>query len=216
MKKFVIYTARFGEPGRFNFPEVSIKRVDRICYTDLRVLPGCGTSIPVRKGKFKLNDFYDMRKIKANQKNSIMQQRFMKIIIPEEIFNNYEYSAYVDCKRPIRIDFEDCVRQLKDGSDFLTRKHPARDCVYDEARFCINKDGTKGSVCDIEKQVDHYKKRGYPEHNGLYLTSWVFRRHTEKVKWLSEFWWDQLVRFSHRDQISLPYVAWKHNMDIRT
>ncbi len=147
-----------------------------------------------------------------------MQQRFMKIVIPDEIFDNYEYSAYVDCKRPIKIDFDECVKKLGDA-DFLTRKHPKRDCIYDEAKFCIDKKGKKGNIRDIEKQIHDYRIAGYPEHNGLYFTHWLFRRHTARVKWFCEHWWKQLERYSHRDQISLPYILWmleNKNMEIKT
>ncbi len=217
MKKFVIYTAIFGKPGRFEFPEISIKGVDKICYTNLDIEDDL--VIPVRNSRFVRNRFYEIRRIKPNQPSSVMQQRFMKIVIPDEIYDNYEYSAYVDCKRPAGIDFEDCVNQLKDESDFLTRKHPKRDCVYDEARFCIGKKGIKGKISDLEKQIEHYKEEKYPEHNGLYYTNWIFRRHTTRIQWFSDLWWNQLVEFSHRDQISLPYVLWKHakhNMKIST
>ncbi len=216
MRKFVIYTAIFGEGGRFNFPEVSIKRVDKLCFTDFKVENGCHQMLPVRKGRYKKNDFYDVRRIRVDQTASVMRQRFTKIIIPDEIFDNYEYSAYVDCKRPIGIDFERYTELLniEPRSDFLTRKHPKRDCVYSEAIKCIEK--KKGNKHDIENQVNFYKGEGYPEHNGLYFTNWLFRRHTQRLKWFSALWWNQLVKYSHRDQISLPYVAWKNGMEIDT
>lgn len=219
MSKFVIYTAIFGSPGRFNIPEVSIRKVDKICYTDLDVKEGCDQMIPVRKGRMLKNDFYDIKIIARDEDmTSVMQQRFMKIIIPDEIFDNYEYSAYVDCKRPIRIDFEHCEKLLnmEPRSDFLTRKHPKRDCIYKEAEFCISKKGKKGNVRDIEKQIDFYRSERYPKHNGLYFTHWLFRRHTSELKKFSNLWWEQLIEFSHRDQISLPYIARKCGVGITT
>ncbi len=99
-----------------------------------------------------------------------------------------------------------------DKSDFLTREHQYRDCIYVEGSKCI--DNNKGNPHDIEKQLNRYRQDNYPEHNGLYYTAWLFRRHTEKLKFFSELWWGQLKRFSHRDQVSLPYVAWKHNFRI--
>lgn len=222
MKKFVIYTVIFGEPGRFNIPEISLppeislSEVDRICYTDFNIEGGCHQVIPVRNDKYIKNDFYDMRITSRNRMSAVMQQRHTKIIIPDEIFNNYEYSAYVDCKRPLGVDFERSVNLLKPGSSFLTRKHPKRDCVYDEAEFCIEKKGVKGNVNDIKRQMKYYQRIGYPAHDGLYYTAILFRRHTERLKVYSRLWWEQLVRFSHRDQISLPFIRWKHGLDIST
>ena len=90
MKKFVLYTAIFGREGRFNIPNISILDVDRFCFTDLNVK----------------SRFYQIKEMNLNQLLPVMRQRWIKICIPHEIFNNYEYSVYVDCKRPYSIDFD--------------------------------------------------------------------------------------------------------------
>lgn len=162
------------------------------------------------------NDFYDMKIMNLGDMTPVMRQRFIKICIPDEIFDNYEFSAYVDCKRPIEINFRWCEKLLnaRPRSHFLTREHPKRDCLYAEGRKCI--EVKKGNKADIRKQKNFYKSEGYPAGNGLYYTSWLFRRHTKKMKEFSKLWWEQLNLYSHRDQISLPYVAWKHGMRIIT
>ena len=210
MKKFVLYTARFGSPGRFNFPEISIPGVDKICFTDLDIEDDL--VIPIRNGGYIKNGFYKIVKMKLDYRSSVMNQRRVKICIPDEIFDNYEYSVYVDCKRPAQVDFEKALSCLEQGSDFLTRKHPKRECAYDEGKVCVEK--KKDSEETIMRQLRFYQKAGFPYYNGLYWTVKLFRRHTRKLKFFSELWWGQLLRFSHRDQISLPYVAWKHNMKI--
>lgn len=213
-KKFVLYTAIFGAPGRFNFAEISNMRVDRFCYTDFSMMKACPQIIPVRKNRHIKNDFYTIKIMKLDHMIAVMRQRSVKILIPDEIFENYEYSAYVDCKRPIEIDFEKCEELLNEDidSDFLTRIHNKRDCVYEEAKKCINV--KKGKRSDIIKQMKFYKKEQYPIHNGLYNTMWLFRRHTKRLRHFMNLWWSELIRFSHRDQISLPYIAWKHGMKI--
>jgi len=196
MKKFVLYTAIFGRPGRFNIPKVSVPDVDRFCYTDM--------DIEIL--------FYRLKKMKLNHLISIRRQRFVKICIPDDIFNNYEYSVYIDCKRPISINFDYLLSRLKPGSDFLTRPHRRRSCIYDEGEFCIRK--KKDSKAVISKQLNFYRSENYPVHNGLHASGLLLRRHTEKVKEFSRLWWEQIERYSHRDQISLPYVVWKYGMKI--
>ena len=199
MKKFVLYTAIFGKMGRgVHVPEISIPDVDRFCFTDLDIE----------------SDFYQIKKMKLNHLSpiSIRQQRFMKICIPDEIFDNYEYSVYVDCKRASIIDFEWLLSFMEPESDFVTRQHKTRDCVYDEGRICIEKG--KDDKATILKQLDFYKDENYPVHNGLHYSYILLRRHIEKLKEFSRLWWGQLEKYSHRDQISLPYMAWKHGMKI--
>lgn len=214
MKKFILYTARFGTPGRFNIPKISIPNVDRVCFTDLDVENGCHQIFPLRKGKEFRNDFYDVVKMNLNHVSSmpIRRQRFVKICIPDEIFNNYEYSVYLDVKRPIGIDFEWILSYMKRKSDFLIRIHPERDCAYDEGNWLIRKG--KFDTEAIQKQLTFYRTEGFPLHAGLYHTNPLLRRHTPSMKEFSNLWWEQIKKYSYRDQVSLPYVAWKHDMRI--
>jgi len=198
MKKFVLYTAVFGKLGKSRIPQLSTPDVDRFCYTDLDIK----------------DDFYQIRKMNLDYLEPVRRQRLIKICIPDEIFDNYEYSFYVDRKHPIKVDFDYFLSLLEPQSDFATRSHryKRRVCIYEEGRLCI--EGGKDSETNILKQLEFYKKEGYPIDNGLYATFVLFRRHTEKLKGFSRLWWEQLEKYSHRDQISLPYVAWKHNMKI--
>jgi len=153
-KKFVLYTAIFGQPRRFVFPEISDMSVDRFCYTDFDIPEGCGQEIPVRKGRVVQNDFYEVRKTHVDDMMAIEKNRFIKICIPDEIFDNYQYSVYVDCKRPKRIDFEAFLSEMKPGSFFMTGKHRVRNCVYYENEY-------------ITKQISHGKVHGRLfEHKG--------------------------------------------------
>jgi len=197
MKKFVLYTALFGKMGRgVHTPKISISDVDRFCFTDLDIE----------------NDFYQIEKMSLDPLVAVRRQRFVKICIPDEIFDNYEYSVYVDCKRNSVIDFEWLLSFMEPGSDFVTRQHKTRDCVYEEGRACIEK--RKDNETIILKQLDFYRRENYPTHNGLHYSYILLRRHTERLKVFSCLWWDQVRRYSYRDQISLPYVAWKHDMRI--
>lgn len=201
MKKYVLYTAVFGIFGKGRTHDVSTPNVDKICYTDLK--------------NFTWRD-YQVRKINLSHISplSVRQQRYAKICIPDEIFNNYEYSIYVDLKHPIDVDFDRYASCLEPECDFATRSHryKRRICVYEEGRVCAN--GGKGDRKQIAKQLDFYRSENYPTNNGLYATFIVFRRHTPRLKEFSKLWWEQIEKFSHRDQISLPYVAWKCGMEI--
>lgn len=213
MKKFVMYTARYGTPGRLRTHECSTPDIDKIYFTDLDIKEDCHQTIPVGNGRIVKNDFYHVKRLNLDYISvPIKRQRFVKICVPDELFNNYEYSIYVDAKRPISVDFNFWLNLLESESDFLTRLHPGRDCAYDEAIWLIRK-GWYDSVA-ISKQTEFYKKEKFPTHNGLYCSAHIFRRHTKKLKEFSKLWWEQIERYSYRDQVSLPYVAWKYGMKI--
>lgn len=198
MKKFVLYTAVFGKLGNSRTPELTDSDIDRFCYTDLDIN----------------SNFYQIRKMNLGHLTPVKRQRFIKICIPDELFDNYEYSFYVDRKHPIKVNFDYFLSLLKPQSDFATREHryKRRICVYEEGRVCI--EGGKGNEAEISKQLKFYRSEGYPVDNGLYATFILFRRHTKKLKEFSRLWWEQVEKYSHRDQVSLPYVAWKHGMKI--
>ncbi len=212
MKKFVLYTAIFGNPSRFNIPEISIPDVDKFCFTDLEIQTGDYQAQLVSRNRDIKTDFYQVKHKSYNHLAAVMRQRFAKICVPDEIFNNYEYSVYADCKRPFSVDFDYLLSCLEPGSDIVLRRHGKRDCIYTEGSFCIKKFGELKT--SILRQLDFYSIENYPRNNGLYRTGLLFRRHTKELKEFSKFWWGQLKKYSNRDQISFPYVAWKHDMKI--
>lgn len=198
MKKFILYAAVFGKKSFFRKPELADPDMDRILYTDLDV--------------FEPHVFYQVKKMSLNHLAPIRRNRWVKICIPDEIFYNYEYSLYMDYKHPTAIDFDNMLDCLKPGSDILITKHPRRDCVYEEGKICIElkKDNEK----DILRALNFYRSENYPAHNGLYANWWLFRRHTKEMREFSKLWWEQVEKYSCRDQISLPYVAWEHGIKI--
>ncbi len=216
-KKFVIYTAHFGRAGRYRRHEKSLPNVDMIYFTDVEnVEAGCNKIIPVGKGRTVKNDIYEIRKMNLDfiKDSPIKRQRFVKICIPDEIFDNYEYSVYLDIKRPHFIDLDYTLSCLEEGTDILLARHRERDCAYKEAEFLLRK-GFYDSEA-IKRQVAFYRWERFPEHAGLWRSGLIFRRHTTQLKAFSRLWWEQVERFSYRDQISLPYTIWKYDMPFST
>jgi len=69
------------------------------------------------------------------------------------------------------------------------------------------KDGTD----ILAKQIAHYRNEGFPEAAGVFETAEIIRRqYATDVEMLNSLWWQQLDKFSIRDQVALPYVFWKH------
>jgi len=92
----------------------------------------------------------------------------------------------------------------------MVKKVPiARDCIYEEAKACLILGLVK--LKDVKKQMEKYKREGFPAHFGLSENNIILRRHNgERVIKLMEDWWKELNLYTHRDQLSLAYVLWKN------
>jgi hypothetical protein len=86
-------------------------------------------------------------------------------------------------------------------------RHFARDCVYTEAETILALDLDHADR--VQAQMSHYRSCGFPARSGLYETAGLVRRNCPESNELSLRWWEQLCRFSSRDQLSLPFVVWK-------
>ena len=127
----------------------------------------------------------------------------------DEYVGDYDLSIAIGGQMHIQCDLDElCAEYFRPESDMMMLKHPWRDCIYREAAAC--KDAGKDDAGRIEAHMKRYREAGYPEHNGLYATGIVGRRHDrENVKAMCRLWFEELRRGSMRDQLSLNYALWR-------
>ena len=68
----------------------------------------------------------------------------------------------------------------------------------------------------VIEQVEEYKKRGYPAHNGLWACGLLIRRNNDKIKKFNKLWWEHNKKYTYQDQLSFPVCAREVGLDIRT
>jgi len=194
----VVYTAIFNDYDVLMEPEVKSQNVDYICFTDSKstvkgiwetiMINECGLSPKLMSGKIKT--------------------------LPHRFFPDYDYSVWVDGNVQIQYDVCELVNKYLSGADLAVPCHPRRNCIYDEAEVCIDK-----NIVDPDKvrtQMDRYRTEGFPEHFGLSETRLLFRNHNEKqIIRMMETWWEEYQHGGERDQLSFEYAAWKHNMNYK-
>jgi hypothetical protein len=101
---------------------------------------------------------------------------------------------------------------MRPDTDIALFVHPERDCIYDEALFDT---AQRKDVKDvIERQLEDYRKGGYPKHGGLFACGIMLRRQTPKVAAFNNAWWSEICTYSARDQWSFAYVARKMGMKL--
>lgn len=91
---------------------------------------------------------------------------------------------------------------------FYTRIHPSWNCIYEEARHVLMMKKDRPEI--VLPLMQRYKDEGFPERYGLAETCVVMRRHNDPAcVAFDNMWGEELLRNSHRDQLSFNYVCWK-------
>lgn len=149
------------------------------------------------------SNLWEVRPVYDRFTSDRRNSRIHKILIHEYV--NTRYSIWIDANIALLITPEEIVdRYLKDH-DIAIYKHPARDCLYEEAVICATRHLDNPET--IIQQVKTYEDAGYGKHKGLVECSFIARRHTDKVREFNEAWWAEYCRHSVRDQISCMYAV---------
>ncbi|PPD70022.1 hypothetical protein GOBAR_DD33101 [Gossypium barbadense] len=136
-------------------------------------------------------------------------------MLPHRLFPHAKYSIWVDSKSQFRRDPLGVIEALllRTNSVLAISEHGARSSVYDEAKAVVRKH--KATPEEVEVQITQYRKDGLPadkRFNGrkaLNEASVIVREHTNLTNMLMCLWFNEVVRFTSRDQLSFPYVLWR-------
>ncbi|HEX8167600.1 MAG TPA: glycosyltransferase domain-containing protein [Beijerinckiaceae bacterium] len=191
------YTFIIGNYDVLKPPAVVTKGWDYICFTDQGDIQPDGWQVRVAERRIEDAGLDDKR---FAMKHMILFHEFLK---------GYDLSVSVGGQIQIACDLNEFARQnFAPDSDMLISRHPHRDCVYEEAAAC--KVLGKDDPVVIDRQMQRYREAAYPAHNGLYETGVIARRHDrENLKRMCSNWYQELLRGSARDQLSLNYAIWK-------
>lgn len=182
--KLAVYTALFGDYDDLIEPKEKFEGCDFICFTDQEQLKS------------------DIWEIKVIKECDLPPN-------PHLFLGEYEWSLYVDANIAILKNPLELANKYLTKHDLALPKHFARDCIYEEAKECVILGKTKYE--ETKKQMDGYRKDGFPENFGLGENNILLRRHNgEKVIKLMTDWWNELKTQTKRDQLSLGYVIWKN------
>lgn len=185
--EMILYTAIFG-----GYDVLRPTPYPSVCLTDGSVTPAQGWTVRVVLVPKGLDP----------QKAS----RYCKLF-PWRFFPKAKRSVYFDGSIQLKADPSKAALVWLEKHDIAVFRHPERTDAYEEAVACIQYH--KGNPEVIKAQMKFYRAEKFPEKFGL-AACWVLvRRHSSVVKRFSELWWEQLCKFSKRDQLSFDYVRWR-------
>ena len=197
MKK-AIYTFIFGDYDRLKKPAVITPGWAYICFTD--------DQSPLPEPWVKARPRFHHTDLK---KRALWHMINTHLALPE-----YEMTISVGGQIQINCNLDEFVeKRFREETDLMLIRHPERACVYDEAEAC--KWLAKDDPAIIDTQMERYREAGLPPSLGLFATGIIGRCQDPRVDRFSEFWWDEVVRGSSRDQLALPYALWHYEMGNR-
>jgi hypothetical protein len=194
-KSIAIVTALCGDREKLSDPSIVHDCADYFAFVDR---PHPNTKIWQQRPTWNFSDDprFTMRR----------NAKFPKIMMPL-VLPGYQFYFWADVSHDVVADPMSICRHYLATTDIAVFRHTARNCAYSEATE-INK-LNYDHVDKINSQVAQYRADGFPEDFGLFELSTFVLRGSHRMAEFGLRWWDQICRFSSRDQISFPYVLWK-------
>lgn len=172
---------------------------DYVCFTDNRH--------DIENGQVGI---WEIRPLIFTELDSTRNNRWHKLH-PHILFPDYKKSIYIDGNIDILSPY--LFRVIDEiGGPFILPRHNERTCIYDEYKIILSEliDDYK----KITQEESLIRKSGMPKKFGLTENNILYRRHDSKmIVSLMEEWWNMIIRYSKRDQLSLMWLLWKRDIN---
>lgn len=191
MDSIAIYTCIIGAYDSLKQPAVTAEGFDFICFV------GQGEQHPDRDG------VWEIRELPMTLSDRTLDARYPKMN-PHELLPDYECSVWIDGNISINDGTVYKAARIKEsaGVKYSGVSHPSRDCTYVEAKKC--RDMRYISYFKLAQVWLKLALSGLPLHYGLNEANLMFRRHNDPdIIRFDLMWWDKVLHFCRRDQLSL-------------
>lgn len=146
------------------------------------------------------------------EKNSSLDNRNIKLIVPNELLN-YDVTIYLDTNINIVGDISSLIENfLSSEAEIGLFQHPYHNFLSDDVDMCIASE--KSNIEVMNNELAYYENEGLIPREGFSDNSIIFRKQqNENMLHAMKYWMNLLKLYSGRDQISLPIVRSKFNLN---
>ncbi|CAI7783367.1 unnamed protein product [Closterium sp. NIES-54] len=169
------------------------------------VVPDAGT---MRVGLWRIVIVKDLPFVDQRRNGKIPK------ILTHRLFPRARFSIWVDSKYQFRRDplgvLDTLLWRQQPRAEFAISEHGARSCIYAEGEAIVRKH--KAQPEEVAVQLNQYRTEGLPvnaTYNGkkaLAEASIIVREHTAATNLFMCLWFNEMVRFTARDQLSFGYT----------
>lgn len=131
---------------------------------------------------------------------------------PHIFFPQYDYSVYVDGSIQIQTNISHLLRKIGDIG-IASYGMPFAIDTYEHAvsLWYRNGKGEPDGRIRIQNQMQRYAEEGFPRLFGLTENGVLVREHNnDNCIRIMDTWWDEVLNYSRRDQLSFMYAIWKN------
>lgn len=197
MNKICVYTCITGNYDNLIEIEQVESNIDYICFTNNKYLTSDTWSV-----KF-INE--DLDNLSLARKVKILGYKYLE---------EYDILIWIDGAINIEQPITDFLNKCCDLKkfDMIAFKHKYRNCIYDEINECVRLN--KENIYNASNLEQFLEKNKYPKHNGLIESTVLVRKNNSSVNKLMDEWFNMLLMYSRRDQLSFNYCLWKNPIKI--
>jgi len=192
MTRRALFTAITGNYENLNeLPAVARGKMDAFCFTDDPNVSSKTWTVVVVDSPFPLDP--------------IRSQRFFKIL-RHEILRDYDETLYIDNSVLLKVDPNQLLDDWLAGAELAMPEHSFRADIHEEFDAVV--EHRLDSRDRVLEQRTHYVElysdalARKPLWNAL-----IARKNTDTVASFERLWFDQILRYSRRDQLSAPIAA---------
>lgn len=136
-------------------------------------------------------------------------------LLPHLFVGEHRVSVWVDANCQLLDLTSSEILEMLGDADIAVLPHRHRSCVYEESEAVLAL--RLDSPDRVNRQMAACREAGFPARHGLHATMFLVRRHnTPACREFDDDWWEQIQRFSKRDQLSFDFVAWRSPAVVKT
>lgn len=193
--KIAIITARIGNTDTLSKPSVVYDCADYYAFTDKNVnnsIWNCINPTLFSTVQFEYSNRRDAKIYK---------------ILPNLFLPDYDYYFWVDPTHDVLVNPVTIINDYLKDSEIAVFKHRERNCIFNEATTILQANKENKNL--MIEQMNFYADNNMPKQFGLFELPAFVRKNSQNMTKLCLCWWEQICKFSARDQLSLPFVLWK-------
>ncbi|WP_159013551.1 rhamnan synthesis F family protein [Acidisoma sp. S159] len=193
-----VYTALYGDIDILP-PIISVSKYCRfVCFTDS---PGDVEGWEYRIAEPGLGD-------------TNLNAKLYKVL-SDDFLEQFDYSLFIDANTLLMGRLDELIEKYLIGNEFVMFRHPERSDVYTEAVAIVESE--RHSPAKLLSQLHTYSDAGLPNDAGLIEASFIWRASGKShISKLMKEWWDHILHYSKRDQLSLGFLMWKNEARPKT